>query len=885
LETDFDPQNEGEISTYRVKFLPKSDIPFNSEMVFIFPQSFDMVLGNKIACSSLSGLSEVISCTRLSNRVLYIDGVSSYQVSPDRPIKIEIRGVINPNKLNSNSQPIGLGILSKGTTSFVDYAQSAITIDPIKAPGWAFFFSFESSNTKCRYNADYTFNFNAAASIPKLSSNGAVILDLPKQFDIEQQISPCTSFSPAFGTAMNCLIQTNRVWITGNTNDYSGNIVMKVRKVKNPVDEVVSDNFIISTYDGINKKILERSYENLDPFYKTFTYPGPKIIINDNKPITVIRGTQSDLIPIYIEDIAALNITLRPVVKGINIIPYNVDIQIGQLYRYFRVSAPNDLSVGNYTVDWVIMGELVPPIYTPIKQSLVVVTKQDNLLVSIDEISNIPFGGTSMPVFITIPKSPDIGISVVVNMKKAYQGIRLSTNSINFDAGSTQGFFKIYFDDIKAATKEALTTGALDLQLFGVNKGLYKMQKTSLTFTIMTQDVVEPVINSLVLNSVERTSANFTLTVSEPCFVYYMIALAGTKIPSREYLQARGELGPEVATVIDPKSNNTEPAYYVASTKARFFQAFIFDSLTTTFIVDDLNPTISYTLYVMLQDRGSKYSKITTLNFNTKDRDPAADVSIKLKQSYISEYDKGKILGSIALILSLDASRVVVSKYDFTQRFSNQRLLPMLGTGLELFTETSVEGSSKIEGITALLSFNILSIVNSEVYPSPKILGGLLNKKNIEMSARIDNLDLSYTIPSTDFVKYLPNFVTPPSLHDYDWKTAIVTTRFDNFGWLYAVAIERESKNRSNAEPTPLQISMGVDSQNLPVPAGFIEISKTYEYFYLYVNGLKSETKYSIYVIGANAHPGYPDLMDSKFIKKIDFTSKVAPEGTLILNI
>ena len=63
----------------------------------------------------------------------------------------------------------------------------------------------------------------------------------------------------------------------------------------------------------------------------------------------------------------------------------------------------------------------------------------------------------------------------------------------------------------------------------------------------------------------------------------------------------------------------------------------------------------------------------------------------------------------------------------------------------------------------------------------------------------------------------------------------------------------------------------------MAVPNGAIEISKKYSFFYLYLKGLKSETPYSIFVIGANAHPGFPDLMETKFIKKLDFTTSKAP--------
>lgn len=900
LNTDFDPQNEGEISTYTISFLPVIDIDINEEIVFIFPSTFDQVLGNKIQCLATSGLADQISCTRLENRILHIDGISSYQVSPDRPITIQIKGIINPNKLGTTSQPIGLGILKIGKTYLIDYYSSALSFIPIKAPGWAFFYSFNTTNTYCRYTADYTFNFTAASSIPKLSSVGAIILDLPKQFKIDQKITSCTSYTPDYGTALNCEITNNRVWITGNTNDYSGNVVVKVKKVDNPIDTTNSDNFIVSTYDGVNKKVIERSYQNLDPFFFNYDYPGPRIIVNEDIPIVVMRGTQTQLIPLRIENIAALNLTIKPVMTGINIIPYYVDIQIGQPVRYFRITCPSDLSLGNYTINWVVEGELVPPIYTPIKTTQVQVIQPTTMNVTIGDISVIPFGGTSLPVFMSIPMAPDIGFDIILNFKKQYAGISLSTYKVSFSAGVTQSQFRVYFSNYTAAQAEALTQGSIDLQVSGVNQALYNMPFSSMIFKIVAQDATTPTITLANINVINKTFVNVTIESSESSYVYYLVALQGTKTPTAKNLATLAErevkLRSAVAdistnTTIDKVSNNTNSTsnsstnatetidYYQFSTRSIFNAAYIFDNLTTDLIVDKLNPQISYTLFICLQSRGGSYSAVKTLNFTTQDRDPAADVSIRLKQSYISPYDANRYLKSIALVLSLEPAKVIQSKYDFT---GNSRLLAQIsGTGLETINTSVIQGSTAIDQVTSLLSFNIIGDIVTEVYPDPKTLGELLNNKTVELQARVDNFDSSYIMPSTSFVKYLPNFVSVPAIYDFNYAHVVISCRMDNYGWMYAIAIERNSSSRSNNAPNPLQISLGVDSQNLPVPNGAIEISSKYQYFYLYVGALKPLTQYTIYAIGANAQPGYPNLMDVNFMREITFTTKAAPESKL----
>lgn len=173
-----------------------------------------------------------------------------------------------------------------------------------------------------------------------------------------------------FGKALNCAETNRRVNITGNTQDYSGNLVLKINKVYNPIDKVTTDSFTIRTYDGFNKKVIERSFENLDPYYFNYDYPGPLITINNNSTITIPRGTQSNRIPIHIEGIAALNLTLHPSYSdAFTIIPNEIPIQIGMAETTFRISSPLDSALGDYSISWTIDGEKIPAIYTPIKNT------------------------------------------------------------------------------------------------------------------------------------------------------------------------------------------------------------------------------------------------------------------------------------------------------------------------------------------------------------------------------------------------------------------------------------------------------------------------------------------------------------------------------------
>jgi len=96
--------------------------------------------------------------------------------------------------------------------------------------------------------------------------------------------------------------------------------------VTQPQEEVVTDSFYIKTYDGFNKKIIARSYSNLDPFYFTYKFPGPLIVINADKDIMVYRGTVSLPIKVALKAPSMLNLTLEPVAMEFSILPFEIRI-------------------------------------------------------------------------------------------------------------------------------------------------------------------------------------------------------------------------------------------------------------------------------------------------------------------------------------------------------------------------------------------------------------------------------------------------------------------------------------------------------------------------------------------------------------------------------
>ena len=104
-------------------------------------------------------------------------------------------------------------------------------------------------------------------------------------------------------------------------------------------------------YDGFKKSILERSYDNLDPISKSFTYNGPLIDVNNGNVIVIDGGTVSDYIYMSLQYPSALDLTIKPISKGsLILIPGNILLRRGDDKVAFRIAVPENLNVGLYYI-------------------------------------------------------------------------------------------------------------------------------------------------------------------------------------------------------------------------------------------------------------------------------------------------------------------------------------------------------------------------------------------------------------------------------------------------------------------------------------------------------------------------------------------------------
>ena len=651
LNLDFSPKNEGEPATYTFSFLTTNILETNMQILIIFPLIYDSLLGPSISCESTSGLIGTLACT-VQNLIVSITGFQAYIPNADKPISINIYGVINPNRnINFDSGQFGISSMVVNSGNYVDSNDAAGSLVILSAPGWSTLFNITADNYNTRLTANYLINFTANVLIPKTTSNGAIFVDFPSQFNIPSGVLNCDTNNTGFAYVLFCNVNQNRVTVTGHTQSFSGNLQFYVRQILNPVDQGGSDNVYIKTYDGFNQVIIERSYSNLDPFSFDFIYPGPLIHVYNDEDIVVQRGTQSPTLYVSLDYPCALNLTLKPTLPGFSIIPYNIQLSLGQIQSAFVVSIPESFAIGTYYIIWETLGDLVPAFYTPLKQTRVNVTTNQNIMIAVPVVYDVPYGGNSLPSSFQVPYAPDIGFVISLNFMLNYPGISVDKTSVVFSAGMLEANFIIYSSNNSDITGGVIVSGGtLVLSLSGVNSDIYILSQTSLIFNVINADFTQPEITQIAVTGMTQTSAILTVGTSEVCIAYYMIALAGTAAPGLDEVMNQG-----------PPSWNTTDSVYGT------FLIPLPSNMANT-ILENLIAQTPYAIYVYVINRGGQVSPVKSITFSTLsknsiyknthnkllDRYLATSFSLQFNQAYLNTAEKENIILATAFVLSLN---------------------------------------------------------------------------------------------------------------------------------------------------------------------------------------------------------------------------------------
>ena len=803
LSWRFYPRNEGEIATYSFTVKPTTDIPTDLTLIAVFPSDWDKRLGASVQCWA-EGLAGVLDCTLARANTVEITGFEKFLACETCELTLHIYGVANPAA--GSHGYISFGVL-QGNSTYVALNSFIGPVVTVEAPGYNNLWEVNSTSLSCRASNAFNFNMTTSKSIPQSSFGGAVWLVFPADYDLGGASIRCTSSDYWAGGVPNCGLYYNTVMLSGQEFDYKGNLIIYLTGVPNPLYEVMASSIIAKTYDEFNLKVLQSSYPNTNPSRFTFTYPGPLIVVNSDQPVKGYKGTMTSLVWVNLTYPCALNITLVPKLGDFCIVPYHVELYIGQTAASFRVALPYHLTSGRYYISWQLDGEIYPPFYTPVATTQVIVTSTTPLQVSFEDIPSVPRGGTSLPLRVWLPYPPDLNVTVTLTLPQGIAGLWLNQTALEFSGGAEERFYVM-----KADNNTKLASTALAVSLSGPNANIYELSTASLLFSITVPTGVRPKLTSISSGAITRTTASFRFSVSRASMIYYQVALRGTTAPT--FFTAR--IG---GPALNPESQSQFNAVKVLN--------------SGTVVVSGLSAGTKYTIYMWAENQEFDSSTdVSVHDFATSPAYSSAVSSMNFLQTYMTQNDIEKALNAVQLLLSLDQWRLV----------SNGVTPGSSGRRLSL--------------ASCLLQFYIVDDPSSDVYPTPKVLADLLGSKGAQLAAMLPTLDTSWSIAGNEVAMSQCRFQKTPAMNANATSVYGTVTLVEE-GYIYAVCIGQES---SRAAPSSAQIAKGVDASNSPT-AFLVQHVGGGVPTDLAFTGLSPASPYHVYLTCGNMYPGKQQLL------------------------
>ena len=424
-------------------------------------------LGKSISCTSTAGLISTVQCLA-SNRKIFVGNFSNFQKyipSASSPISLRISGIINPNyNINSNTGYIKLNVITQNSDDYLDINELVTVLEPKPAPAWCPINTITASNYFARLKTDYNLNFTLFSKLPSQLALGKLIILFPPQYDMNTQNLSCSS-TTLFSSSPFCNISSSLITVVGNLQDFNGDLSITLNNIKNPEDITPTKAFFLQTYDGYNLKILERSFENLDPFYFSFSFLGPTFTINNGLDILAQVGSQTSTIYIVLQFQCALNLTFKPFTSGFSVVPNSLNINVSQIQTSFRVSVPKTVSPGTYYIQWETLNDFSPPMYTPLRKTKVVISASKGIsfpllcflyilftdqnliffkvMVHAGKPYDIPKGGSSLFIYLFLDNPPDSQLILNLNFSSNDSSISMNSKSFTFEGGSSLQYLQV----------------------------------------------------------------------------------------------------------------------------------------------------------------------------------------------------------------------------------------------------------------------------------------------------------------------------------------------------------------------------------------------------------------------------------------------------------
>lgn len=686
-----------------------------------------------------------------------------------------------------------------------------------------------------------TFRFSPASNIPSSDDQGQIFIDLPDEFplmNIGDQTGwqlPCQTWllvndqvnATNWNDKVKCVnYNSNRLVVSGGkayTALPTQDIVIKIDQLPGPQLGVAARLIKVMTYDGVKKNLLDRNYGQLSYIDSYSLYlQGESLTVNNNAVITVIRGTCSTPFPISTQDPSHpmrvnLQLTgLMPRVLMARLSPTNVlTFHTSRSKVETCVAVPVTLTPGTYNLQWSKTGDEYSlsadnqAIYAPLTVTSVMVTS-GQASVTVGTISEVPAGGHSLPIVISLSQTPYNELIITPTIVGTIDpAISFEPSSMQFTTGVSQ--ISLY---IHSTTNILRSLYEIDWVLDGTDSSAYSKPINSF-FSVTGSDQVLPEVTQVRYTAV-RTSAVVFATASKPGTFYYQLELEGTKLPTASEMQQA--VGRNQAIAV---------GYYQYGPELQI-------------LLGSLAAETSYILFITFEDTSGRLAPVKFLSIRTLDDYSSVkfviDFSLKASVTRNPDTIKSVLEPEVAKVLSVTSPRVLMYNIKMDSIYG-RRL-----AGNEAIDTNLYSGNALVVMLANDKYSDMPSPVDIAAGLSITALNGFLGRHGLNVVSKSAAITLTNDIPMWNLVGNV-------------WEVAGTTITcagsLHSPGYLHIVVLDYGS-----SKPTSQQIAWGLDSTNTPTRHSVTFYDGIADKAYATYVGVQPNMRYDVYITATNGYPG-----------------------------
>ena len=846
------PITAGERAVYNFTFVPTHAFLSTCSVVIKFPNSFSRGLAEFVYCYSpeISLRTDSSVKCQVSGRVLEVYNTGGWDPANSTNFTISVQHVRNPT--SAAGQPFIF--YSQCGYAMVDYGSSLFPITFTQLPTVMYLTSGYSAGNTVLYDQE-TISLSAYNLAPYTSlTSDQILIDFPIDYNLAFVGTGITGNAVFAGTAYPelCSYEPNRAklqaFAAGIDTSLVHNYTASLSDIENPAVVQTARYISLGIYKNSVREVYAKTYSNLNrnqPF--SYIQQGLAVIVNALQTFSINIGTSVDSLTANIPSGAQTVFSIQGSISDRNcyISPNPIDFSIRSFYQTFSVSCSPMAVLGEQYITWEFLGTWPSSYWSPIQRTYFTIVNTNNDLISVQDIGEVPIGGQSLPIIVTLTHSPESFLVIqLFTVGSLPSNVTLSPNTLNFTRGVTELTFRVIIDagSIGLSGKVYLAKSGSDAEYF-------TMQRSLLSYDVGPKDTTLPVVVEFKTLGINNVNASFSLTVDTPCVVYWMVGRYGTRAPTiSEAING---------TLLDVGNLQDTPIFGETFTYTEIASNRFGYTITALGLIAQTN----YTIHIFSKDNGGNIAAyIPTIDFTTVNRYRIATFPMYFTLDMTSTQIQNA-LNETADVLGISHSLVIIRT-----DYSGSTGSPPISNPDQTEDYVSSSGLNRLLQNTTEIDVLVIPIPTQDLRPLDLV--NSLQTSKFALS-NIAGLNTSYTITGQEIYGILPVFKSTPTLGSVIGGVLTLVNLSLFYQGFISICVMVYNASYY-IEPISWQINNLLDMHNYPCNMSqVIEASEipTQAFF----QGILSDTEYRVLITAKNTLQVYPDFMYD--VKVINFTT------------